>query len=174
MPYSIDDKGHTLFYRHLKYVGEKYLLLILAVQVFLVPTHIFTTDFVDETLKFTTLSIGLRLGTSVFFVVCYLLFKKNLQLYFSITFFANAVSDGYLAAIFSRGLFTNSFGRIGHCVHLLCNLNRLETYFFYIIAIFITNYNPHFLLSVWQSFVANHYESRRNISDFHSGNLPTY
>ncbi len=95
----LDNKENVYFNNHLKEVGKKYLPLILVVQVILVPTHIFTTDFVDTTIRFSSLSIGLRLGTSLFFVICYLLFKKNLQLYLSVSFIVNAISDSYLVAI---------------------------------------------------------------------------
>lgn len=93
------------FSNYMEQTAWSYLHLFLLAQVVLVPLHILTTDYIDEEVRFSTLSIASRLLSALFFVAMYLIIKKtkaNYQIYVGITFLVNAVGDAYLASLSSE------------------------------------------------------------------------
>ncbi len=93
------------FSRYMEYSAGRILHIFLLAQVILVPLHIFTTDYIDESVRFSMLSVASRLVSAISFVIIYFLVKRtktNYQFYVGVTFFINAVGDAYLASLSSE------------------------------------------------------------------------
>lgn len=85
--------------------GWNFLPFVMLLQLTLVPGHIFTTDLLDASTKFSTLSIGMRLGAVAVFILTYLIVKKfklHIDYYYAFTFFVNAMSDAYVSVYSSE------------------------------------------------------------------------
>ncbi len=80
---------------------RKALPLILLIQATLVPLHIFTTDYLDPTTRFTALSIGARLGAVAVFIFLAIgvwRWRWNPDIHAGVSFVINALSDAYVSS----------------------------------------------------------------------------
>lgn len=80
---------------------RKALPLILLIQATLVPMHIFTTDYLDPTTRFTALSIGARLGAVAIFLLLAIgiwRWRWNPDIHAGGSFVINALSDAYVSS----------------------------------------------------------------------------
>jgi len=86
--------------------GENIMPFVMLLQFTLVPFHILSTDYLDESTRFSLMSISFRLGAVFVFFLTYLVVKKfklHSDFYYGITFFINAISDAYVSIYSSEG-----------------------------------------------------------------------
>ncbi len=92
--------------------GWNFLPFILFLQLTLIPFHIFSTDLLDESTKFSALSIGMRMGAVGIIILTYIVvrnFKLHTDYYYAFTYFVNAMSDAYVSIYSSEGNIVTHF-----------------------------------------------------------------
>jgi serine phosphatase RsbU (regulator of sigma subunit) len=109
-----------------KYGGDV-MLFVLVTQSILVPFHILTTDYLDESTRFSIMSLAFRFGAVFLFILTYLFVKKfevHSDFYYGITFFINAMSDAYVSVYSSEeNIITHMLGyglvMIAYCILII-------------------------------------------------------
>ncbi len=85
--------------------GKSILSFIMLLQFILVPFHMLSTDYLDDTTRFSVISLSFRLGAVFLFFLTYIVVKKyhlHSDYYYGITFFINAMSDAYVSVYSSQ------------------------------------------------------------------------
>jgi len=80
--------------------GVSIMPFVMLLQFTLVPFHILTTDYLDESTQFSAISLSFRFGAVFLFILTYFFvksFKIHSDYYYGITFFINAMSDAYVS-----------------------------------------------------------------------------